>query len=285
MKQFEATIRVNRNISSSWKVLGFEWPRDLPSPEPGQFFTFRPKALEPGDAGLLRRPLAFAGFASGEAYALYQIRGSGTKALAVSDEGSSLDIIGALGKTFPLPVRGERSYLLGGGIGVGPLLFLHSALAGRNSSQFSAPLLMLGFRSSSFVPDFTAAMKAEGGRLGEGRPGLLSLSRSLAEAIIATDDGTRGFAGTVMDVLRAEIASDRSGGPRHYYACGPEPMLSALDDFAAARGSPSHVSVEQWMACGVGACQGCVLPSTKGGYLRACADGPVFSGGDIAWER
>jgi dihydroorotate dehydrogenase electron transfer subunit len=61
-------------------------------------------------------------------------------------------------------------------------------------------------------------------------------------------------------------------------------MLASIAQAASSRGAPAHVSVEQWMACGVGACHGCVVPSSKGGYLRACADGPVFDSRDLAWE-
>ena len=287
MRQFDATILVNRDISPSWKVLGFFWPKDAPRPEPGQFFTFRPKALEPGDAGLLRRPLAFAAFDGRAAYALYQIRGSGTKALAATAEGSSLDVIGALGNAFPLPLADEEPILLGGGIGIGPLLFLDSTLRGMDTNSRREPTLLLGFRSSAFVPDFGAAIGLTGGTSTGGNQGLEVLAKSLAAALIATDDGTRGFGGTVVAALGARIDSmgGAARGKRHYYACGPGPMLAALDAAARAEGAACHLSVEQWMACGVGACYGCVLPSTKGGYLRACADGPVFAGGDIAWKE
>jgi dihydroorotate dehydrogenase electron transfer subunit len=278
VRQFDATMTINREVSPSWRVLGFEWPHDLPCPTPGQFFTFRPRALESGDAGLLRRPLAFAAFSGGKAYALYQIRGIGTKALAAATEGSTFDIIGPLGNSFPLPLDGEIPILLGGGIGIGPLLFFHTALLSLKRPMAMNPKLFLGFRSSAFVPDFRTAGTD---------PGLAALSENLALAKIATDDGTRGYMGTVMDALCAEIAvmDKNARGLRHYYGCGPSPMLAALDSYASAEGSASHVSVEQWMACGVGACHGCVLPSTGGGYLRACADGPVFKGGDIRWKE
>lgn len=282
VRQFDATITVNREVSPSWKILGFEWPKDLPVPEPGQFFTFRPRALEPGDSGLLRRPLAFAAFAENIAYALYQIRGIGTKALAATMEGSTLDIIGALGNSFPLPKPDEKPILLGGGIGIGPLLFFHSRLSAMKRGSVFSPSLVLGFRSSSFIPDFEAALKS---RLLETAKGLQTLSESLAAANIATDDGTRGYAGTVTDALRDELPGKTDNGRRHYFGCGPGPMLAALDAFAGAEGSPAHVSVEQWMACGVGACHGCVLPATGGGYIRACADGPVFKSGDIQWKE
>ncbi len=293
MKQFETRIGVNRIVSSSWKVLGIDWPEGLPPPRPGQFFTFRPQAVEPGDSGLLRRPLAFAAFDGRMAYALYQIRGGATKALSMKGEGAGLSVIAALGNSFPMPGPGEAACLLGGGIGIGPMLFLFSTLLKERRSLGPAAELLLGFRSSSFVPDFSRAlMGGEPGGFGEGRfvedlPGLQSLADAVSLASLATDDGTCGFDGTVMEALGANLSrKGRTGGvPRHYYACGPSPMLSAFRDFADKEGSPAHVSVEQWMACGVGACHGCVLPSSRGGYVRACADGPVFAIGDIEWKK
>lgn len=277
MRQFDTTITFNREVSPSWKILGFAWPSELPAPEPGQFFTFRPKALEPGDSGLLRRPLAFAAFAEGKAYALYQIRGRATRALAAGEEGSSLDVIGALGNSFPLPLENEKPILLGGGIGIGPILFLHILLASLDPPAERRPELFLGFRSAASIPDFSTQRP----------PGLSILSESLSKARIATDDGSRGYAGTVMGAMAAENAASeaRQRNRTHFYGCGPEPMLAALNAFAGARALAAHVSVEQWMACGVGACYGCVLPAAKGGFLRACADGPVFGSGDIAWGK
>ena len=290
MRQFDAAVTVNRDISPSWKVLGFSWPGDLAPPRPGQFFTFRPAAIEPGDSGLLRRPLAFAAFATGEAYALYQVRGAGTRALAAAREGSSLNIIGALGNVFPAPAETERPVLLGGGIGIGPLLFLHAALRGGGAGR-AAPLLALGFRSASFVPDFGQALRADGGPENSpplGRAGLLRLAESLAEATIATDDGSRGYRGTVLQAADAATDAEPKGtaaASPHWYACGPGPMLSAIAAAAKTRGIAAHVSVEQWMACGVGACHGCVLPAAGGGYVRACADGPVFSSETLSWKE
>jgi len=254
-------------------------------PKPGQFFTFRPKAMEPGDAGLLRRPLAFAAFDGTSAFALYQVRGSGTKALSAAREGSTLDVIGALGNIFQLPLDEEKPFLLGGGIGIGPLLFLHATISAMNRPLDLLPSLLLGFRSAAIVPEFSTALKIPPALAAGCRVGLESLSKSLSLAKIATDDGTSGFAGTVLDALGAELAAGSAAGAfrRHYYACGPGPMLAALDALSRAEGVAAHISVEQWMACGVGACYGCVLPAAKGGYLRACADGPVFKGGEIKW--
>jgi len=273
--------------------MGFAWPEELPPPCPGQFFTFRPQAVEPGDSGLLRRPLAFAAFDGRMAYALYQVRGGATKALSLMNEGAQLNVIAALGNSFPMPGPHEAACLLGGGIGIGPMLFLFSTLLKERDSSSPDVELLLGFRSSGFVPDFSVALAAgEGADPGEGQPakdlsGLQSLADAVGRARLATDDGTCGFSGTIMDALRTELSGTRTSDKplKHYYACGPSPMLAALHDFASKEGSPAHVSVEQWMACGVGACHGCVLPSSRGGYVRACADGPVFASGDIKWKE
>lgn len=287
MRQFEATISINREISPSWKALGLVWPADRGEPKPGQFFTFRATSIVPGDEGLLRRPLAFAGFEDGLAYALYQIRGSGTKALSAMGEGSRLDVIGPLGNSFPLPGDDESPCLLGGGIGIGPLLFLYSTIAKMRRPLELGARLFLGFRSSSLIPEFGAAQKSLPLSYPKSGDGLETLSESLAHANIATDDGTEGYAGTVLDALAAKGSGQASleRYPRHYYGCGPAPMLAALDTLAGAEGAAAHLSVEQWMACGVGACYGCVLPATKGGYLRACADGPIFQAGEIRWKE
>lgn len=277
VKQFDAKVLFNREVSPAWKLLAFSWPATLPAPRPGQFFTFRPSLLDAGDSGLLRRPLAFAGFDAGAAWALYQVRGGGTRALAATREGAGIDLIAPLGNTFPLPLDGEHPVLLGGGIGIGPMLFLASAL---KASGLADPGLVLGFRSSGFIPRLQPLFERCPEALSAA---LAALSSLLSSAAIATDDGSAGLKGTVIDALPT-IAAPEGSGTAHYYACGPEPMLAAMEARAKSEGRPLHLSVEQWMACGVGACQGCVLPDRSGGYVRACADGPVFAGGRIRWS-
>jgi dihydroorotate dehydrogenase electron transfer subunit len=199
------------------------------------------------------------------ALAIYQVRGPGTKALATAEIGETLDIIAPLGKGFPLPARSETAVLLGGGIGIGPMAFLFSSLQN--------PSLFLGFRSETSIPKFGPA------------PVVSALSNALTAASIATDDGSRGFRGTVLALADTLLGLSDSGNLRpHLYACGPAPMLAEIDRFSTRKRYAAHLSVEQWMACGVGACHGCVLPSVSGEYVRACADGPVFESGIIDWE-
>lgn len=265
MHRFHANIQINTTLSANWCILGFEWPKDLPLPLPGQFFTYRPRTREGVDAGLLRRPLAFAGISNSLAFAIYQIRGPGTRTLGALEKGESIDIIAPLGNTFPLPVPGMIPVLLGGGIGIGPMLYLQSFL--------SRPSLFLGFRSMDVIPDFGTD------------PALQEFASSLKSAAIATDDGSSGFKGTVLDLATKQLGIDKlSSNHSQIYACGPAPMLAAVDSFSRDNSCVAYLSVEQWMACGVGACHGCVLPASAGGYVRACADGPVFKDGTIQWE-
>ncbi len=278
MRQFEAEILDNRPVAESWRELSFSWDSGAAAPEPGQFFTF--KASESSDP-LLRRPLAFSGFAAAgaaapggpprkpdgqgprrqeaaRATAIFQARGQATRLLADMAAGSRIDIIGPLGRPFPEPLDGEIPVIAGGGIGLGPVLFLDSALRARGLR----PLLVLGFRSSSLVPT-------------------IKLPESF---VLCTDDGSSGFKGTTVDWISRNASESAPGKRIRLYACGPGPMLAALADLAAAREWPGWFSAEQWMACGVGACMGCALPRADGkGYLRACADGPVFDSRDIAW--
>lgn len=290
MRQFNAPVLINRAIAPSWMHFAFEWPSDLPAPHAGQFFTVLPTMVEFGAGTILRRPLAFAGFeptghentasASTDkaiAHSIYQVRGPGTRALAQQVPGSLIDVIAPLGNSFPWPLRKEKAIIVGGGIGIGPLLFLAASLSQENLSDFAAEfLLVLGFRSASLIP-----LRAE---FADDSPMTLVWKKLLAKASIATDDGSEGFRGTAVEALSLLKSNDSSSEDWHLYGCGPRPMLASLTTFAKAQQIAAHCSAEQWMACGVGACHGCVLPTTSGGFLRVCADGPVFDANQIDWE-
>lgn len=263
MTRFEGEITVNREISPAWNLLGFAWPAEIAAPLPGQFFTFLPRGVEYGESALLRRPLAFAWHDGRAAYSIFQAKGPGTKSLARRRVGESIDVMAPLGNSFPVPGVRERAILAGGGIGIGPMLFLAAWLrkAGRDFS------LHLGFRTKGQVPAI----------------GLGALDLEISQAMLATDDGSLGFRGTVVQAIAR--GKDDSCADAHLFACGPQPMLASAAALANDWNARAHVSVEQWMACGVGACHGCVVPAAGGGYLRACADGPVFSSRDLSWEK
>jgi dihydroorotate dehydrogenase electron transfer subunit len=255
VKQFQAEILENRPVAEAWRELVLSWDEGAGAPEPGQFLTLR---VSPYSDPLLRRPLAFSDYdpVKKTASAIYQIRGGATRLLAELSPGSRIDTLAPLGKGFPAPSPGERPLLAGGGIGLGPLLFLGKTLAASGRS----PLLAFGLRSSSLLPSIA---------LPEG-------------TILCTDDGSSGFKGTPVDWLSGH-ASEKAGEAR-LYGCGPTPMLAALASLAGRRLWRASLSAEQWMACGVGACMGCALPRPGGGFLRACSDGPVFEAASIDWE-
>jgi dihydroorotate dehydrogenase electron transfer subunit len=232
----------------------FAWPWEAPMP--GQFLTIRS-----GDGAdpLLRRPFAFSAYDEGarEAAIVFLERGRGTAALARYAPGRELDVLGPLGRGFPIDeatTNGEPVAACGGGIGVGPILFLADALAARGARC----LPVFGFRNAASVPRL---------RWPEG-------------SIIATDDGSFGFRGTVTDALKARLGEI---GKVRVMACGPAPMLASLARVSEGERLRYDASVEEWMACAVGACAGCAVPLLGGGFLKACSDGPVLDGNAIDW--
>jgi dihydroorotate dehydrogenase electron transfer subunit len=175
--------------------------------------------------------------------------GPGTDRLAALVPGDGLHVTGPLGIGFPDPPDGRRALLCGGGVGTAPLAIWQDELLARGEP---APAL-LGFRDAEHAPG----------------------AELLQNARVATDDGSHGHHGLVTDLLVAELDGDD-----HVvvYACGPPPMLEAVRALCEERGVPSRLALESGMACGFGACFGCVVPLRAGGYLRLCVDGPVLDG-------
>jgi dihydroorotate dehydrogenase electron transfer subunit len=175
--------------------------------------------------------------------------GPGTARLAELAAGDGLHVTGPLGIGFPDPHDGRRALLCGGGVGTAPLAIWQDELLARGQP---APAL-LGFRDAGHAPG----------------------ADLLQNPRIATDDGSHGHHGLVVDLLAAELDEDD-----HVvvYACGPPPMLEAVRAICQQRDVPSRLALESGMACGFGACFGCVVPLRAGGYLRLCVDGPVLDG-------
>jgi dihydroorotate dehydrogenase electron transfer subunit len=180
------------------------------------------------------------------AFLLHDV-GPGTKRLCELEIGEGLLIVGPFGNGFTAPSPpGAEALLVGGGIGIAPLVGLQRAWGGQ---------ALLGFRNADH------AQAAE----------------LFSDPIIATDDGSTGHNGLVTDLLEAELNTR----PRAIYACGPPAMLKAVRDRAAAHEVGSQLALEAPMACGFGACYGCVV-ATLEGYRRVCVDGPVFDGALLA---
>jgi dihydroorotate dehydrogenase electron transfer subunit len=179
--------------------------------------------------------------------------GPGTERLCELGPGDGLHVTGPLGLGFTGPDEERRALLCGGGVGTAPLAIWQDELLARGEP---APAL-LGFRDAEHAPG----------------------AELLHNARVATDDGSHGHHGLVTDLLAAELDA---GPPAVVYACGPPPMLEAVRALCEARRVPCQLALESGMACGFGACFGCVVPLRAGGYLRLCVDGPVLDGALLA---
>jgi NAD(P)H-flavin reductase len=190
---------------------------------------------------------ARAGRAGAELHFLIEDVGPGTRRLCELQPGEDLLIVGPLGNGFAPPREGREPLLVGGGVGIAPLAIWQDVLA---AGGIPSPAL-LGFRDREH---------ADGAAL-------------LHNPRIATDDGSVGHHGLVTELLEDEL--DDRGEHIEVYACGPPAMLEAVRLACARGGVPAQLALESGMACGFGACFGCVVP-TRDGYVRLCLDGPVL---------
>ena len=232
------TRRLNADVFR-WELSGFRVPVC-----PGQFV----QVAIPGF--YLRRPISVCDWSEDRLVLVFREVGSGTQAMASMPMGSQVEVLGPLGHGFDLSRCGRYPLLVGGGVGLPPLIGLAKALlqSGRD------PLLIAGFRSGSdlFLRDEAEALGI--------RP------------VIMTEDGSIGRKGLVTDAL-ASMEYDS------LCACGPLPMLRALHRAVSV---PAQYSLEERMGCGFGACMGCSM-KTKKGPMRVCAEGPVFPGEVLDW--
>jgi dihydroorotate dehydrogenase electron transfer subunit len=216
-----------------------------PAPDPGQFSMLA--SSERWGGGADERPFLPRAFSvlrrheDGTLDFLLEDVGPGTRRLCELRAGDGLWLLGPLGVGFRRPAPGQRPLLVGGGVGIAPLAIWQDALG-------ASALVLLGFRD---------AAHAEGAAL-------------LRDPRVATDDGSVGFHGLVTELLREELDAGST-----VYACGPPPMLEAVRALCEAEGVPAQLALESGMACGYGACFGCVVP-TRNGYVRLCVDGPVL---------
>ena len=220
---------------------------------PGQFVMVRCEGFT------LRRPISICDAQGDLLRFVIEVRGEGTAWLAEVSEGTSLDILGPQGKGFDLGDTSRPVVFAGGGIGVFPLLYA--------SRQFGTQAtVLLGFRTAEMIA-LTDDFQAAG-----------------VDLRIATDDGTAGHHGLVTELLAARL---NEGPCAEIFACGPHPMLRAVAMEAMGRNIPCQVSLEQRMACGMGACLGCAYKVRRAdgseNYAHVCTDGPVFDARKVVW--
>ena len=221
-----------------------------PAPAPGQFAMLA--AAEGWGGGRDERPFLARAFSvarheDGTSQFLLEDVGPGTRRLCELGPGERLWVAGPFGRPFSAPAEGRRAVLVGGGVGIAPLAILQDELERANVPA----TVLLGFRDSARVPG----------------------AELLRDAALATDDGSAGHRGLVTALLEAELQRDPSAS---VYACGPAGMLEGVRALCEGAGVPAQLALESGMACGYGACYGCVVPTRDGGYLRVCVDGPVI---------
>lgn len=219
--------------------------------KPGQFVH-----VLCGGNSYLRRPISICEIVSDKAIRfIFRVKGEGTESLSAANVGDTIDVLGPLGNGFTLNNSSDKIALVGGGIGVFPLLELAKRY-GKSANVF------LGFRDEKSVmmdDDF---------------------SQYTDKVFVATEDGSCGFKGYVTDLLRNILSANKID---IIYCCGPMVMMKAVADVAADFGVKAQVSLEERMGCGIGACVTCTC-NINGGKKRVCKDGPVFDATEVEWD-
>lgn len=225
---------------------------------PGQFISIYPK----DKATLLPRPISICETdrEKGRLRIVYRVAGTGTTEFSRYHTGDDITILGTLGNGYdPAQADGKRVFLMGGGIGIPPMLQLAKEIHAR--AQAERICAVLGYRNDLFLQEDI---------------------RKYAEVYIATEDGSTGSKGTVMDAV-----TDNRLTADIIFACGPMPMLRAVKKFAEDNHMEAYISLEERMACGVGACLGCVVKTKEIDShshvhnARICTDGPVYNAKEV----
>lgn len=280
--------------------------------EPGQFINVLPPPIfkgcvppyrivneefgehlinDPSDVTMLRRPFSLycvsrpTTGSPGTVGILFRIIGKGTRLIAGLDPGDKLDILGPLGKPYPLPITSAQPvFLIAGGFGVAPLLSLAYLLVERGNpivffwgvpSMESVPLALIsGENSNSSLSGFA----------------IEELHLKGIPSLIASDDGSGScFHGTVCELFHEYIISQDVPYEEdpYIYTCGPELMMAKTTEYAKNKGWQCRVSLEKYMACGIGACLSCVCNiktnDNNNHYQRTCTEGPSFPGEKVVW--
>lgn len=270
-RQINVKIRFLKKLRPDVFLLGFNSNYLAKNARPGQFLHLKID----NKVTILRRPFSIHKVSADMIYILFRVRGRGTKLLSQLKIGDILDIIGPLGNGFKISPQStahspQINILVAGGMGVAPLVFLGEKLRKiQNTNYRLQNLILLGAKNKSEV-----LAEQEFRKLG-------------FNVRVATDDGSRGLKGTVVELLKKTLSTNESGAQRslpagdyqlstNIYACGPKEMFYEIAKIIKRyRRINCQVSFEQFMGCGLGICCGCSI-ETKQGYKKLCKDGPVF---------
>jgi dihydroorotate dehydrogenase electron transfer subunit len=312
--QFIATVAANDQICRDHHRLALK-STEFPSTKPGQFIQIscrdvdseeiqsretewtQGNCIKVGDPDLvqplatLRRPFSLAGRRGAEIDIIHRVVGLGTHYLAKLKLGDEVGILGPLGNEFALPKEGEIGILVGGGVGIPPMIYLASEFGNRAGIAFAGAVTRELMPLSIGNDDY---------EVGEFWPYGIP-------TVLCTDDGSLGFRGYVTQALEAFLDKRFDAGLNMklpdgapdltpvIYTCGPELMMKRVAEIALARGIACQVAVERAMACGMGTCQSCCirvrkpdpravpLPGSDWCYRLTCTDGPIFQASQLLW--
>ena len=259
MIQSAGKVISNKKVKPGYFLMGIRCPSIAKKAKPGQFLTIR-CGSDSATTPLLRRPFGFHRISASGFEILCEIVGKGTRFLSGLKPGDKVDILGPLGNGFSVR-KGDKNFIIvAGGIGVAPLASLAESLTRIKKAEVYA---IIGARSKKSL-------------LCEDHFNNIGI-----KTMIATDDGSYGKRCFATDILNEFLKIKRGFRPT-IFACGPEPMLKAITHIAEKRGLECYASLEENIACGVGACLGCAI-RTRSGYKLVCKDGPVFDIKEIIW--
>ena len=243
----------NKRLNDDFFILELTGNTKIPDFKPGQFVQVR---VDGSTETFLRRPISIhdVDYGKNTFKLLIQIAGPGTRTLSKLENGDNLNLIYPLGNSFSLPDTKEKVLLVGGGCGIAPLLFLGKYL----KSNGCAPDILLGFRNHSRIIEFEEY-------------------QTIGSVFVTTEDGSMGEKGYVTS---HSVLSTRDYD--RIYCCGPDSMMKALASYAVTKNIICEVSLENLMACGIGACLCCIVDTTKGNVCT-CIEGPVFNVNDLKW--
>lgn len=257
MKKYilDLTVTENTRLHANYVLLKLTSEAELPEMLPGQFAEIR---VDGSPTTFLRRPISinYVDRAKNEVWFLIQLVGDGTRRLGEAKAGDTINVVLPLGNGFTLPeTASDKLLLVGGGVGTAPMLYLGEQLKKRGCK----PTFLLGARSAQ---------------------DLLQLEQfeALGEVYTTTEDGSHGERGYVTQhSLLNKVKFEQ------IYTCGPKPMMMAVAKYAKANDINCEVSLENKMACGVGACL-CCVENTAEGHLCVCKEGPVFNIKKLLWQ-
>jgi len=254
-RYFTSRVKENIPLNAHHNLITLSMPDGAGGAFPGQFYMIE---VNRGNDPLLKRAFSLFRKTPDGFQLMFRIKGRGTTLLKEMKKDDALEVLGPLGNRYPVPSEEQVPLVIAGGIGIASVFpFLHE--------HRGRALVFYGVRSGDeiFVLDELKGMSRD--------------------VFISTDDGSMGTKGNIVDVLNNYLDSKSADiGKYVLYACGPYTMLKAVSKVAASKGITAYISMEESMACGLGACLGCVV-KTKTGYKRVCKEGPIFNSEEIVW--